>query len=203
MDSDGTTYDRLLHLASEPQTDESRREIDAIIQAHPAAADRLARIQSMLACLRSHHAVAPSATAMAEAVSIAANRRTRDANRPGWLERAGIALAELLFDSRVQPTLGLRGDEPGFQLTYQGDLADVDIDACPTEGGRWLLLGHISPREAILIDEVVVCPVGGEGWTPVELSDRGAFRIALSKARYELVIRSGERAMLIREIELA
>lgn len=83
-------------------------------------------------------------------------RWAEERRQPGLFQRL---VAQLTFDSRLQPSLaGVRGEpsEPG-QLLYTTDRMDIELHLLPAGPDRVRILGQALPRDPDL--DVTACPV--------------------------------------------
>ena len=117
-------------------------EVETTLAATPASKADLARITALLATMRSDSSEEPPATVVSRAKAIF---RRREVTAPGWLDRLTAIIAECIFDSRREVALaGVRGDDEGIQLAFETADAEIDLQAEPTDGGRWRIIGQVA-----------------------------------------------------------
>jgi hypothetical protein len=202
VDKDDRAFDELLAFAcGEIDADFASRFAEHV-RADVVLASRLERVRSVVACLRSHHQRLPSTASLLRAYRIAERAA---AAPPGWLAGLTIRKAWLVYDSRAQPAWGLRGpgENVSYQLAFEGDLADLDLELQRVAAGRWRLTGQVDARAGFSVDEVAIAPAGADG--PIKRvvpNARGVFWLELDSAKYDLVARTGENAQLIQDLEL-
>lgn len=194
------TFEQIVAYASGDMDAAQAAQIEKLVQSNPTYVRQLARIQTILGTFRTHLDTEPSAGALHRAFAAAAKAPAAE----GWISRLGAIIAKCIFDSRLQPALGLRGAADTVQLSFEGELADVDLELTRDATNHWSLMGHVATRSGEPVEEIAIGMSGAATpeWT-VSPNAQGVFRLQLSPASYELVLRRGADAMMIPELVLA
>ena len=199
MSSMEPTFEQLVSLATGELDSGRAAELENVLRSSPSGASQLARIQAILKTFRAHLDQEPSAGALHRAFAAAA----RQPGMESWISRIGAQIARCIFDSRLQPAIGLRSGSGTVQLSFAGDLAEMDLELTLNENHEYLLMGHASTNSGEPADEIVIGR--SDSNLPVcSLSPnaQGVFRATLSPATYEFVVRCGASTMLVPGVQL-
>ena len=168
----------------------------------------IARVRNVLATLRAEGAAAPPAEVIAKAYQIARRETVGAAHETeSWLEQLQRIIAALVFDSRATPALaGLRGAGEGFQVAYETETADIDLQVQPNDAvseGPWVVLGNISNDGDAAPADVALLSI--ENNTPVATTQadaHGNFRMAAAGGKYNVGIRIGSQVIILPDIQM-
>jgi hypothetical protein len=123
------------------------------------------------------------------------------ASQSGWLAELKRIVAALVFDSRAQAALpGVRGRAEAYQLSFESDLADVDLEISPPESpaAARTIRGQVAPRTADRPGAAALVPAGTpQPVATVEPDAHGMFTVLAEPGHYELLIRLGDRLLVL------
>lgn len=192
------TFENLLALALGESTDaESARRA---VADDADAARTLSLIETVIGTLRTDDTVAPPADVLRRAMAI----MRPQAQTLGWLETLRRFVADLTFDSRVQPALtGFRSASAGAQLVYQSEIGEIELQVTPrpaSEGPGWLVAGQLTPSADDL--EIVAMSREGDILATTTPDEAGIFSFAVEGDSFELMIRANGQVIVIPQIEL-
>jgi anti-sigma factor RsiW len=199
-----TTEMLIAYAAGELDADATAR-VQAVIADSPADAARLARIRATLATMRGDDSVAPSREALILAKAIF--RHGQDARRTHWWQRLEQVVATLVHDSRAQPALaGYRGVGDAVQLSYESELADIDLELSPSgtqEHAAWTVMGQVSARPpAAIVSVVLVSRSQGGAQIEIEPDEHGLFTLRADAEEYDLFIRIADKVIALPDLNL-
>ena len=129
--SDGrVSYEQLIaYAAGELDCEAAERVKRHLASSHEGSAI-VRRFQMVAETLRRDDSQAPPADVLARVKALFADRRM--ATSPGLLATAVRMIAELVYDSRPQVALaGVRGAATAYQLAFESERADVDLEVEP------------------------------------------------------------------------
>ncbi len=199
----------LLAYAAGELPPEKAAKIAAHLNADPEAAVVLREVEAISKCIAEDGAVGPPQQTQADAKAIFKSKPA--AQVPGWLDRAGAVIAQLVFDGRLQPA-GFRyaGARRRVQLTYEAPGLEIDVqaervDAAGGPGDRrcWHLIGQIEPASCGRD-----CPVALLAAKTTSLvaqtktDDRAVFTLEAPAGRFDLVLGLPGGALLLPGVEL-
>ncbi len=207
MSNTRVTYQQLIAFAAGDLSAARSAEVEAHLARDASAAETVARYRTARSTMQGDDGADPPTEAMARAKGI--YEPTRFAQpRPGLIEAAMGAVAQLVFDSRAETAMGLRGQATSFQLTYELsseppaelDLhAEIDDDA----GEGWRLVGQVATREPLGSLRVELCRAGGDGpVNTVEGDDRGTFILHAGSGVYDLRLHTPQGVTVVQDLRL-
>ncbi len=205
------SYEQLLSYAAGEVSAAEAAELEAALRGQPALSATVARMRAAIELMRTDDSQAPSAAALERARRIFAPRAAGAAN---WLSDLKQTLATLLFDSRQQPALaGFRGEFDRVQLAYDCPTMEVELEIEPAveSGGEGRVMGQLTPKSA---GDLSAEPLSGlrlllvagdthDVLTQCTPDEHGVFELAAPAGSYELVIRSGDEAIVLPDLEIA
>lgn len=205
MAHDKITFETLIAYATGELDQEAADRVEEHLRVSRTDAEKVSRLQSVIQTMRSDDTSTPPAELLERAKAI-----FQPANRSAWYElrrRLEEVVAELVFDSRKQPALaGFRGSSDVVQLSYESEVADVDLEITPTiaEGRTtWLLMGQISPHETPAHPIVALMSPSDETFCVEIMPDEhGVFTLHSAPGEYELLIRFADRVVVFPEVTL-
>jgi hypothetical protein len=185
-----------------PRADAVRRrvEVDA------PSARIVQRFRQVVQTLRNDDSVVPPADVIRRAKLIFAERRV--AARPGLLDTLSRIVADLVHDSRPQPAFaGVRGAAAAYQLAFESELADVDLEIERHEASGAKLCriaGQISVRdEATAAKSITFTAAGsGEAAATVAPDSHGAFDAEIAPGVYDLTIDMSGKTVVLACVEI-
>jgi hypothetical protein len=212
------TDEQLLAFAAGELAGEQARAVAAYVEREPWAAAMVAAYRAARHAVESDDSVAPPKHAVERAKAIF-HSRVAKAARPGmlasWMESVDRFMAKIIYDSRLQPA-AVRFADPSAQdrinLTFETEAGEVDVQAervtdvqtAHDANNQWRIMGQISEskststrRELALLERDSSEVVGH--WFSDE---HGAFALDASSGEYELLLRSGDRAIVLTPIVL-
>lgn len=202
MPSHPVPYERLIAYAADELDEPEAAAVASHLATCAECAATLARFRTVRAVLRSDDSEAPPAATLVRARGLFAQRRP--APEANWLQRV---LARLTFDSRAGPALvGARGIGRGYQLAFESDVADVDLELEPGEepaGDRWRLLGQVAVHEDAPVAAVRLASPGTT--TPVvqtTADEHGLFTLQAPLGRYDLLVSLPRVLLVLPDIEI-
>lgn len=193
----------LIDFAAGDLTGPDANAVERALTDNPAAADLVARYRQVAALRATDDSDAPTPAAVARAKAIfrAAPRAASD-----WAARLREVVASIVWDSRLQPAAVRRAGTADFQLTAEAEAEDLSVDLSFSRQGdgnspRWRLAGQLTTgtpaateaelREAETHDTVVV-----------RVDEHGMFEADVRAGEWNLVIRHGDTAFIIKPIVL-
>lgn len=195
----------LILLATGQLDAEQAARIRQAAQSDPHLAARIARVRRIVETMRTDDGVDPPLATLRRAIAIGAPRPEAVS---AWWERLAQVVADLLYDSRATPALaGFRGGDDAYQLTYETPDIEVDLEVQASLGQDqppWQILGNVggvTPDEPA--DVVLLSSDSGEPVVQTQTDPRGNFRLPADSGRYQIGIRVGERAIMLRDIDMA
>ncbi|MCA9242751.1 MAG: hypothetical protein KDA32_02260 [Phycisphaerales bacterium] len=195
---DQPTFEALLAYALGDATDADT--IRRAVAGNSEAARTLRTIESTLTAMRTDDSEAPSPEALRRAMAI----MTPKPQKLGWLETIQRVVADLVFDSRLQPALaGFRSASAGVQLVFQSEVGEIELQVAPrpsSEGEGWVVTGQMTP----MADDVEIVVLSGDGdvVTTTMLDDAGMFTFPLETDTFQLMIRAGSGAIVIPQVDI-
>ena len=170
------------------------------------AAAVVERFRTVVETLRGDDSRAAPADVMARAKALFADRRV--AATPSLLETAVRVIGELVHDSRPQAALvGVRGAALAYQLAFESERVDVDLEVEPEEiGGSSLLRisGQITPRDEadVIRTAVFVVPGTTEIASTIKPDRHGVFSLTLASGTYDLLITLSDTEVVLPDVEI-
>lgn len=198
-------HDTLFAYAVGELSDDDAGRVEAHVASSRDAAEELARIRRIVATMRVDDSVEPPAETLAAACGIfgPATRSTWTE----WLERLDEIVARLTYDSRLQPALsGYRGAGDGFQLTFESQGAEIDLEVQPNEDATstpWVILGNVAPSDEPGETNVALLRRSDRALLEETIADgHGDFRLHADHGSYALAIRVADRLITLPEIRM-
>lgn len=178
--------------------------VEAVLAGAPELARRATRFRKVVELMRTDDSRPVPAALLTEANSLFAERRTAKVG-PGWFESLKRVVAALVYDSRPRAALaGLRsGASDSFQLSYESELADVDVqlDSLPLDAGdppRWRMLAQVSPHGDVAVASAVLVHAGTlDPVAEVRADESGLIRIDVSSGRFDLLVAVGADVIVV------
>jgi hypothetical protein len=162
--------------------------------------------------LREDDSVAPPADVVARAKALFQQMRPAPAGAvrsrvQEWLEALDRVVAALTFDSRARAALaGFRGTAELVRLSFESDLAEIDLELNPREEGgemRMSIIGQISSTDEAGGSPVVLTETGTHRAVAQTVCDQGGlFEVTIERGRYDLHVRLPSGVVSAMEIEL-
>ena len=197
------TYEQLVAYASGDLSAEEAQTVRAFLAADATAASAFERIRDIVQVLRSDHSASAPADSVAAAKSIF---RPQPAVEPWWKRLAEI-VAEVVFDSRMQPALaGFRSSGgSGFQIALESDAASVDLQFEPRDETResWRIMGQVVPADGPNAEIAVLVAAGSDRVGEASADDSGVFTMIVDRGEYDLCVRIRDRVLRVPGIRVA
>jgi hypothetical protein len=204
------TYRQLIAYAAGELPAEEAAQVQAYLAANPSAAEPVALYRQARAALQNDQGADPPVDVVAKAKRIFAAARSDPA--PGWLARLEQFIGELVFDSRAEPALaGYRGAATTFQLSFECEVASVDLEAEPLVDGntvgadesQWRIMGQVDLRQPDALVELALVEQGAGAKVADAVADEhGMFTLEVKAGRYDLLLRVGDKVVVLRNIEI-
>lgn len=199
------TYEQLLAYAAGGLSPAEAALIAAYLAQHAQAAETVRLYQLAHGTLRADDTVSPPDATLAAAQALF---REQQARRPqvSWLAGLRQVVAGLVFDSRQQVALaGLRGQHAGYQLTFESDLADVDLEVTPTDGptAPRSVRGQIAPHADVRVTHVTLTASdSGETRASAEADEGGMFNLTIAPGRFDLYVAVDGSVLVLSDVEI-
>jgi anti-sigma factor RsiW len=175
--------------------DAARREVvEQAIAADPRVAETVRHLRRTLTVIGEDDTRRPTAGALRRAVALF---ETSPPNAMvAWLERVQREVARVVFDSHAEPALaGFRGELETRQLSYESDVARIDLQVVPQEPDdrldgafRARLRGQVTPAPEHVAGMIIAAPsehgVDDDVLTAGEPDAHGQFLITVDAGRY-------------------
>ncbi len=206
MASKKVTSEMLIAYAIGELSPDAALVVETHVAESPSAAARLERIRSAIQSMRTDDSTAPSADAIARAKAVF--RPLPDTRRESWWNRLERVVAVLVFDGRAQPArAGYRGGEGVVQLSYESDAADVDLELVPpasADESTWTLMGQIAPHApTVHLTVALVSQSGAAASVEVGVDEQGMFTLRSDPGTFDLMIRVGDKVIVLPDVRLA
>ena len=200
------SYEQLIEYAAGELDFEAADTVKRHLASSPDASAIVRRFQMVAEALRRDDSQAPSEDVLAQAKALFANRRI--ASAPGLLETAARVIAELVYDSRPQVALaGVRGAATAYQLSFQSERADVDLEVGPHEDEGSVLCrisGQITPsRKSDVVRTVAFAAPGTtEMASTIKPDQYGVFGATIASGKYDLLITLSDTQVVLPNVEI-
>lgn len=212
MTSNRIKYEQLIEYAAGQLSGDEHAKISAYVKANPTVAQTVAMYRQAHLAVGTDESIAPPEQLVAKAKSIFTVQPQAPAI--SWLDQLQQIIAELVFDSRVQPALaGIRGVGTTFQASYEAEQVSVDIEAEPIEESigesssqeRWRVMGQIDMPESASNVAVAMIPTESTAAIAAKQTvtdEHGMFTVEVDAGNYDLLIRCGESVVVLNNIEI-
>ena len=210
MSSAKMNYDQLIAYAAGELTSEQATEVQAYLAANPKAAEPIAMYRQAQSALQADQNAAPPAEVVAKAKAIFASAPSEPA--ASWLDHLQQLLADLVFDSRAQPAMaGYRGPATTFQLSFECDAANIDLEAepmtstvaAPSEKMQWRIMGQVDWEDASSPVQIAVVDPGTENPIAETIADEhGMFDVQVPAGRFDVLFQADDKVVVLRDIEI-
>jgi hypothetical protein len=189
------SFEQLLDLVEGRLSGEHAVQLRAQIGDHGPTQRELARVEKLVALMRSDYSVDPPDYVLKRAL-----RLFRPAEQPTPVAKLRHLVASMRFDSGFAPlVMGMRsGPAEGRQMLYDADDRVIDLRINP-ERNTWRLTGQILGP-----DEPGVVELRSDEFSAMaELNDMCEFVLsAIPSGRYSLFIRQGNQEVEIADLEI-
>lgn len=199
------TYEQLLAYAAGDLSPAEADQIAAYLARHPQAAETVRLYRLTRGTLQADDTVRPPEATLAASRALF---REQQARRPqvSWLAGLRQVVAALVFDSREQVALaGLRGRHDGYQLTFESDLADVDLEVTPTDGPQAprSVRGQVAPHADVQVTHVTLtAPDSGEARASAEADESGMFNFIIAPGHFDLYVAVNGSVLVLSDVEI-
>ncbi len=193
-------WETLVQFAQGSLSPAAEESVRRLVSEVPAVADRLARVEGLLATLERAGAEAPAW--QVSPAQIERLQALRPTPRPSWLEEiigeAKEAIASLVLDSRGRSVLaGFRGRQAARRLIFATPAAEVEMRLSP-EGASLAVVGHVSDTTARLA-WFRDTKTGAE--TQFDVRPDGMFEGRLAAGLYEVIILTASEPIVIPSVD--
>lgn len=204
MSSSRITYEELIAYAAGELPPDAQARVAAHVQNDPDAARTVALFRRVVDVARADDSVAPPPATMQAAQALFREQQAR--RQTNWLANLKRLVADLVADTRLQTArVGLRGGPATYQLSYESDLADVDleIERPPTPTQPWRLRGHVSPHGVQRAEAVALTACGTfEPLTLAEPDEHGTFALTTASGRFDVFVSLREAVLVLPAVEV-
>ena len=197
--------DMLLAYATGELPPAEAAEVSEYLDRHPAAAAMVARFRASRAAAATDETVAAPPDVVRRAKEIFDPARLP---RPAtWFERLDQLVADLVFDSRLQPaTVRLGPADEQVQLAWEAGGIEVDLQArrvAGDGGARWRVIGQVG-AEAPPAGLRVAVRRGGDGPVVAETTtgEGCTFSVELADGRYDLLLERPDGVLVLENLRL-
>lgn len=206
MSRQSFSYEQLAAFAAGELSVAEVSAIREYLAADAAAASTVARLQLLLTTLRTDDSQAPPADMLERAKALF---RERKQVLPGesWFDAIKQVVAELVYDSRPRLALaGVRGGSGSYQLSFESDLADIDLDVEPLgepDADQRRLIGQVSPRSDEAATKVVLARPGTTAPVHiVEPDESGMFKLTTERGKFDVLVSLPEGLVVLPAVEI-
>ena len=204
MASGNIRFETLLALALGELNASQQAEVEQALAENPALRRTLDQIRAILHVFATDDSVEPPETVVQRLKAL--YRAPQQAEAPGWLAAARELLARLVFDSRIAPAVaGFRGGDDAFQLSYESEAGEVDLECEPTLDAQrhaWRIMGQVTPRGPQPVRRVLVVPQGSaQPVAEVPVDADGVFTVQADPGAYTLYIEIDGQVITLPGIE--
>lgn len=198
-------FAQLLAYAVGELDDSDMASVERAIAASPLAQADLARIRTILQTMRTDDSVAPPDALVRR---IQASFESTAAERPGIADAVRRVLGRLVFDSRAELALaGFRGVEDSFQLSFESEVASLDLE-CDLSGDpnrpTWSIIGQVESDAGVGGLNATLYASGSS--TPVARTvtdEHGVFRAELGAGAYDLHLEFPGQVVVFSSVDLS
>lgn len=199
------TTEQLIAFAAGEVLGAEAARIEAYVRRHPEAAELVRRYRAVRDRIARDDAVDAPGDVIDRARAIFS--AGRPAARTSWMEALETLVATLAFDSRVHPmAVRLVDNDREFQLAYEGEDVDVDLQARrirPGREGAWQLMGQVSADEPHPGARVALIATEGDAVVETTADDRGMFIVDIPAGTWDVVVElAGRRAVRLPGIRM-
>ncbi|RMF84322.1 MAG: hypothetical protein D6744_03285, partial [Planctomycetota bacterium] len=125
-------FDTLLAFSLGELDPNIAEQVRSAAQHDAALRERLDRLGAIITAMRAERLADPSPGAVAAAYALAAPSDRAVGVVERWFDQLRHVVATLVFDSRTAPAMaGLRGAGEGYQVSYEAEGADIDVQVQP------------------------------------------------------------------------
>jgi hypothetical protein len=206
MTHDASHNERLLaYLAGDLGSAEAQR-FEAELATDPEAARLAAAYRAVAAAVQADAARPVPEQLIARAKAIFQPRQ-KPSRVAAAIDRIRAHIAELTYDSRVQPALaGVRGEAQSHQLSYQAGEVDIDLQLDPIGEGddqRWRILGQISGEEIPAIQSCQLTSTGSDlVLNQTDADEHAMFSFDLEPGTYDLFINVADEQIVLQGLRM-
>jgi hypothetical protein len=197
-------FENLVAYAVGELNAEEVRSVERRLADSPSLRADLDAIRQFLKTMREDDTVMPQEHLIQRVLRIFDQNNVH--NSSSTLERTGRFIAQLIFDSRAQPTLsGFRGRGEGYHLMYASEVGEVDLQVTRDSAASSKLLeirGQVSAADAhpTLIH---LARRGDEETIREAYTDQqGTFRFDTQPGWYDLRIEFAEKTLLVEDVHI-
>jgi anti-sigma factor RsiW len=164
-------------------------DVEAALAGSPTLRRRMDRVREALDLLRGTELAEPPVDLVRRAVALGAPSAGSNPVS-AWLDRAADFVARLVFDSRTGGALaGFRGTgmaQPRH-LTFECEIAEVDVEVLAAGDGRFRLRGQVAPTVPRGPVEVGLTGAGGRTAAITVMTDaQGHFEVTITEGDWEM-----------------
>lgn len=200
-------YERLIAFAAGRLPTAEAELVEAWLAKNPEAAASVRRFQEFKRLRLADDSVAVPESTLASAKELFADRvRRSEQHALSWMEKLERIVAKLILDSRPQVSLaGFRGGGDEYQLAYETDDVEVDLEIEPTDDAdERRVMGQVS---VITGDGATKCIVLSEpgSFEPVTMAEpdaHGMFELKATPGTFDLLLAVGETLVVVPNVEV-
>ncbi len=205
-------YRKLVAYAAGDLSETEASKFGAQLAQDLDAAATVRRFRTARAIIQSDDGLDPPPKAVARAFAIFSPPAVKRSG--SWWEALDQILATLVFDSRGQSAVAgyrYRGTDGGFQLCFECEPADVELQVEPTDRFSreaeprpiWQVMGQIvAARRAPNLEVALVRQGSTIPVAETSADSHGIFSLEAPSGRYDLFIRHGNESVVLRDIDL-
>lgn len=208
MPSHKITYEQLIAFAAGELSPQEAGRVEAHLAATPRDMAVVERFRAVSQSLRADDTVAPPEASIRDARELFARRLAARSRQLGPIESALRFIAELVYDSRTAlATAAVRGAATAYQLSFESEQADIDLEIEPPAEGEALcrVTGQVSPHADD--GKVLAVCISREGSEEVLASatpsEHGEFTALVPAGRCVLMVTLSEATVVIPNVEVA
>lgn len=205
------TDEMLINFAAGNLPEEQVPAVQQHLDANPNAARLVRMWREAAGAIATDDSTAPPEHLLAAAKAIydPSALPAAERSRPGLLQQLEQIVAELVFDSRVQPA-GLRYVDTGrrVQLSYETEDLAVDLQAQCNDDQQWSITGQVQETgdddgaDVSAMNIILQHRESKESVQSTQPDKRGMFSMVAPAGEYELMIETDHRAILVPDVRL-
>lgn len=203
MRKDAVDYEELIALAAGELDPAVATDVERRAARDSEAATTLAMLRSSVETLRGDAALFPPLD-MLERVRGLFRSNNIEA-KPSLLDALKRIIGELVYDSRPQLALaGVRGSATAYQLAFECEAADVDIEIEPAAGAEkhgFRVRGQVSPHGDSPAEQVALAKPGTRSVLVSATPDEhGVFELETDGGRFDLLVRMPNELIVLADV---
>lgn len=203
MNDKRLSYEELVAYAAGELDPARSAEVAALLAGDVSARRVITRLEALLALARADDSTEPPQNVAEQARALFRERAQPTPAGTDWLTALRRIAAELVFDSRPRAALaGLRGATANYQLAFESELADVDLEVRSGEGtAPRVVQGQVSVRGELPVKALAFAPAGSLEPTAHSSPDKhGMFKTELEPGKYDVFVSIQDTVVVLSDV---